>query len=272
VFHATLPRVVHQQEAPVLPRTATKQQRGVRTVLVVEDQVRDREVLVNTLGEAGYLAETASTGAEALARCRERPFDAVTIDLMLPDMSGLDLVSELRGEPRMRTVPVIVVTVIPDAKLVAGFAVNDVLRKPLEPQSLVAALERAGVRLEKRGGILVVDDDPGALRLMDATLNSLGFTAITRSTGHSGLEAAQKLQPSAVVLDLLMPGMDGVEFLHQFRRLPQHLRTPVLIWTMKDLTPAEQEKLRQSAQGTVSKADTPSNVVTQLRALLPEVG
>ncbi len=270
-FYATLPRAAQAAEAPVLPRTSTKQQRGVRTVLVVEHQERDREVLVAALNEAGFLAEIATTGAEAIARCRERSFDAVPIDLMLPDMSGLDLVGTLRGEPRMRTVPVIVVTVIPDAKLVAGFAVNDVLRKPLEPSSLLAALERAGVRAERPGGILVVDDDLGALRLMDATLASLGFAAITRSTGQSGLEAATKLQPTAVVLDLVMPGMDGVEFLDRFRRIPQHLRTPVLIWTMKDLTAAEQEHLRQTAQGIVTKhGNTASSVVEQLRALLPE--
>ena len=109
------------------------------------------------------------------------------------------------------------------------------LRKPLEAQSLLAALERAGVRSERPGGILVVDDDPGALRLMDAALTALGFAAITRSSGRSALEAAKKLQPTAVVLDLVMPGMDGVEFLDRFRRMPEHLRTPVLIWTMKDL-------------------------------------
>ena len=273
VFHAALPRMTRVLEAPVLPRTTTKQ-RGVRTVLVVEEQVRDRDVLVSALNEAGYLAEIAATGAEAIARCRERSFDAVTIDLMLRDMSGLDLIGLLRGEPRMRTVPVIVVTVIPDAKLVAGFAVNDVLRKPLETQSLLAALQRAGVRAERPGGILVVDDDPGALRLMDAALSSLGFAAITRSSGQSGLEAAKTLQPTAVVLDLVMPGMDGVEFLDHFRRIPQHERTPVLIWSMKDLTAAEQEQLRQSAQGIISKSGdrTPSTVVAQLRALLPEAG
>ena len=75
----------------------------------------------------------------------------------------------------------------------------------------------------------------------------------------------------AVVLDLVMPGMDGVEFLDRFRRIPQHLRTPVLIWTMKDLTAAEQAQLRQSAQGIVSKnGGTPSTVIAQLKALLPE--
>jgi signal transduction histidine kinase/DNA-binding LytR/AlgR family response regulator len=272
VFHAVLPKVAHAGETPLLPRTTTRQRAGGRTVLVVEAEVRDQSVIVAALHQAGYLTDTATNGADAIARCRDRVYDAVTIDLMLPDMSGLDLVAALRNEPRMRTVPVIVVTVIPDAKLVAGFAVNDVLKKPLEPKALLAALDRAGVRAEKPGGILVVDDDPGSLRLMDAALAQLGFASITRSSAASGLEAAAKLQPTAVVLDLLMPGMDGVEFLDRFRQLPDHARTPVLIWTMKDLTAAEQEKLKQSAQGIVSKGNTPSTVVAQLRALLPEAG
>jgi PAS domain S-box-containing protein len=273
VFHASLPRVSQAHEAPVLPRTSTRQHRSARCVLVVEHQERDRDMLVAALHEAGYLTEVASTGAQALARCRERPFDAVTLDLTLPDMSGLDLVAALRGEPRMRTVPVIVVTVIPDAKLAAGFAVNEVLRKPLDASALLSSLDRAGVRAERPGGILVVDDDPRALRLMDAALASLGFAAITRSSGASALEAVSKLQPTAIVLDLMMPGMDGVEFLDHLRRLPQHMRTPVLIWTMKDLTASEQEQLRQSTQGVIAKnGNTPSSVVAQLRALLPTGG
>src|SRR5690606_21998896 len=149
-------------DAPVLPRTSTRQRQSARTVLVVEHERRDRDVLVSALSEAGYLTENAATGAEAIARCRERAFDAVTLDLMLPDMSGLDLVGALRAEPRMRTVPVIVVSVIPDAKLIAGFAVNDVLRKPLDTTALLATLDRAGMRPERPGGVLVVDDDPGA--------------------------------------------------------------------------------------------------------------
>jgi len=188
-------------------------------------------------------------------------------------MSGFDLLASLRAEATTRQVPVVVVTVVPDANIVAGFAVNDVLRKPVEPASLLDALSRAGVRPERPGGVLVVDDDPGALRLMDATLTQLGFAAITRSSGASALDAAEKLSPSAVVLDLMMPEMDGIEFLDRFRRLPAHARTPVLIWTMKELTESEQARLVETAQGIVSKnGGTPSTVVAQLRALLPEPG
>jgi PAS domain S-box-containing protein len=273
VFHAILPRASSGQEI-ALARTKTRPPRlSARKVLVVEDDERDRAVLVATLVEAGYTVDVAHTGAEALALCREGAFDAVTLDLLLPDMSGLDLLAALRVEGNARDMPVIVVTVVPDANLVAAFSVYDVLRKPLDRDALLATLERLGVRPDRPGGILVVDDDPSCLRLMDATLAQLGFAAITRSSGKSALEAAERLGPVAVVLDLVMPEMDGVEFLDHFRRLPAHSRTPVLIWTMKDLTADEHESLRQTAQGVVSKNHgTPSTVVAQLRTLLSEPG
>jgi PAS domain S-box-containing protein len=268
-FHATLPRHVRGGEAMLVTPTSTPRL-GARTVLVVEDTVLDRELLVETLARAGYAVETAATGAEAIARCKERSFDAVTLDLMLPDMSGLDLLGALRTNGRARQTPVIVVTVAADHRLIAAFAVHDVIEKPLEPATLLHALERAGVRPDRRGGILVVDDDPGALRLMDATLAQLGYSTITRSTGAAALEAAVQLHPSAVVLDLVMDGMDGVEFLDKLRQLPEHARTPVLVWTMKDLTDAEAVRLRQAAQAVVSKnGTTPASVVQQLRSLLP---
>jgi CheY-like chemotaxis protein len=268
VFHAILPRRARPADAITLPPSGA-QRLGPRTVLVVEDDERDRAAISSALSAAGYTIELARTGVDALACCRERAFDAITLDLLLPDMSGLDLLIALRGETRTRATPVVVVSVAPDVGVIAGFAVHDVLRKPLDRDALVGALERAGVRPDRQGGVLVVDDDDVALRLMDATLAQLGYVSITRSSGAAGLAAAQELHPAAVVLDLMMPEMDGVEFLDRFRRIPAHARTPVLIWTMKDLTSEEHAKLRESAQGIVSKSgDTPSTVVAQLRVLL----
>ncbi|MBV8761503.1 MAG: response regulator [Deltaproteobacteria bacterium] len=269
VFHATLPRQARAGEA-MLHTPVSTPRLGARTVLVVEDSASDRRTIVDTLAKAGYAVEVATSGADAIHLCRGRSFDAVTLDLLLPDMSGLDCLAALRAEGRARMTPVIVVSVAHDVGLVSAFAVHDVLKKPLDSSSLLTALERAGVRPDRRGGILVVDDDPGALRLMDATLAQLGYSTITRSSGASALEAAQRLHPSAVVLDLVMEGMDGVEFLDQFRQLPQHERTPVLIWTMKDLTEAETERLRAAAQAVVSKnGNSPSTVIEQLSKLLP---
>jgi CheY-like chemotaxis protein len=142
-----LPRRVEVLAEPVRPRTITRD--GARTVLVVEDDARDQAQLVATLASAGYSVETATTGAEALTRWRSRKFDAITIDLLLPDMSGLDLLAALHGENRTLGTPIIVVTVVSDTNVVAGFSVHEVLHKPLDRESLLASLVRAGVQGSK---------------------------------------------------------------------------------------------------------------------------
>ncbi len=145
-FHAILPRkILTTTEQPraraVIPATPA----GTPAVLVVEDDPHDQAQLASVLSDAGYAVELASTGAEALMRFRERTFAAVTIDLLLPDMSGLDLLAALYGERGGSRIPIIVVTVVPDAKVVAGFSVHDILYKPLDRASLLASLVRAGV-------------------------------------------------------------------------------------------------------------------------------
>ncbi|HEY0191472.1 MAG TPA: ATP-binding protein, partial [Kofleriaceae bacterium] len=144
-FHATLPR-----HAIVIPRTLTPAhispaRAGSRTVLVVEDDVRDQAQFIAALESAGLAVELAATGREAISRWRAREFDAVTVDLLLPDMSGLELLAALRDTGANTTTPIIVVTVVPDTKVVAGFTVHDVLHKPIDREILLASLTRAGI-------------------------------------------------------------------------------------------------------------------------------
>jgi signal transduction histidine kinase/DNA-binding response OmpR family regulator len=145
-FHACLPRHTISLSRTRTPVVFPPNKIGARTVLVVEDDVRDQAQLVAALGDAGYAVEIASTGSEAIAHWRARDYDAATIDLLLPDMSGLELLSALQSEPTNRDTPIIVVTVVPDARLVAGFPVHDILHKPIDRESLLASLARAGVR------------------------------------------------------------------------------------------------------------------------------
>ena len=118
----------------------------------------------------------------------------------------------------------------------------------------MSALARAAVNPGESRCVLVVDDDPTALKLMETTLNGLGYPACCVSNGEEGLRTVPQSRPAAVVLDLLMPGMDGFEFLDRFRRTGYGRRTPVIVWTNKDLSLDEQERLRASAQGVVLKS------------------
>jgi signal transduction histidine kinase/CheY-like chemotaxis protein len=144
-FHACLPRHAITFGRTPTPIVFTPRRDGARTVLIVEDDARDQIQLVAVLESAGYVVELVSTGAEAIARWRSRAYDAITLDLLLPDMSGVELLSALRGDNINRGTPIIVITVVPDARLVAGFTVHDVLHKPLDRDRLLASLARAGV-------------------------------------------------------------------------------------------------------------------------------
>ncbi len=268
VFHAILPRRAAGVE-PRRPRRTFGVPMPRGKILVVEDDPKDQGVLIEVLTTAGYAVEVVATGADALARAQEETFDAVTLDLLLPDMNGLELLSGLRASGRHAATPIVVVTVVGDARAVAGFAVHDVLDKPLDSAALLASLERAGVRPAPTTTVLVVDDDPAALRLMEATLAPLGYRVTCRGDGAAGLEAASLKPPSAIILDLMMPGMDGFEFLERLRDDPRHAEIPVVIWSLKELTRDEELRLADSAQAVVAKQGGPPAVARMLAALAP---
>jgi CheY-like chemotaxis protein len=269
VFHAVLPRRA-KGEVPAVGRPIVTLNVGGSSVLVVEDNPTDEALIVQTLTNAGYSVQTATTGAQALVKLREADFDAITLDLLLPDMSGVDLLARMRSESRTADVPVVVLTVVAEKGAVAGFRVTDVLAKPLDVEALLAALRQAGVSPERRGAVLVVDDDESCLKLMEATLGRSGYRTICRRDGEAGLKAAAESPLIAVVLDLIMPQLDGFEFLDRFRRTEAGQRTPVIIWTVKDLTSYDQARLRKTAQAVVMKgSDGAAGLVRELDAFLP---
>ena len=266
-FFAVLPR--KSQKAPAAARIQPPAVRaGARSILVIEDNPADQETMVRVLSGAGYSVQTAATGAAALELSRTRSFDAVTLDLFLPDMPGLELLKRIRAEGLNRDAPVIVVTVVAERGAVAGFAVQDVLRKPIEAEALVAALTRAGVPPHRPGTILIVDDDPGALKLIATTLKQLGYQTRCEQDGAAALRALRESLPNAVILDLIMPGMNGFEFLEHLRREPAARRVPVIVWTVKDLNPEEHIFLQTSAQAIVNKGQGSSGVLAELEAVV----
>jgi CheY-like chemotaxis protein len=271
VFHAILPLRAKVGELQTMHTPVVSAQPGAPEILVIEDDPGDRALIVEALAGAGYSVETAATGAQALARLRDRRFDAMTLDLILPDMSGVDLLDRMRKETSNAETPVIVLTVVAEEGAVAGFTVNDVLAKPIESAALLRALRRAGVAPDRRGAILVVDDDPGCLKLMEATLGRSGYETICRRDGLAALEAAATSPLIAVVLDLVMPGVDGFEFLERFRRTEAGRRTPVIIWTVKDLSAHDHARLRESAHAVVVKdGNSATTLVRELNAFLPQ--
>jgi CheY-like chemotaxis protein len=270
IFHAVLPLRADARVATLPPSNYLGGYEGSPVVLVVDDSERDRSMLVKTLVAAGYAVEIATTGAQALAKCRERVFDAITLDLLLPDTNGLEVLRSIRSSTPNSDVPVIIVTVVTERGAIAGFAVHDLLPKPLDRGALLDSLERARISPQRSGEVLVVDDDLGSLRLMAATLKQSGYRARCVSNGDDGLRVARAAAPLAVVLDLMMPVMNGFEFLERFRSIPQCRSVPVLVWSLKALSADEYARLQSSVQCVVAKGG--AGIATLMEELRTFVG
>jgi PAS domain S-box-containing protein len=256
------PRVAWSNEAPA----ATA---GAPPILIVEDDPRDQARIAQTLSAAGYAIDVVSTGADAVAKCRAREYRAVTLDLLLPDMSGLDVLRAVRDTGKNPAIPVVVLTVVAE-RVTAGFAISDVLAKPVDAEALLKSLQRAGAGPAPSSVVLVVDDDPGSLKLMAAVLEQLGFQPSCHADGRRALDSIDAERPVAIVLDLLMPGFDGFQFLARLRGSPAGATIPVVVWTMKDLSSAEIDLLRASASAVVAKGAGAVELTATLRACLGE--
>jgi protein-histidine pros-kinase len=263
-FFAVLPRVATAVVDPYVPTPGISSV-GRPLVLTIEDDPKDRQWLMQTLMNAGYAIETAATGAEGLLKATQQTFDAITLDLILPDMSGRDVLKAIRITGPNRHTPILLVTVVADRGVAAGFEVHDILAKPVDQEVLLASLTRAEVPPGAFGPILVVDDDPHSLRLAEKSLGLFGYQAVCVSDGDGALLAARKEAPAAVLLDLMMPGLSGFEFLQRFRSTPRGRRTPVIIWTVKDLSRDDRDNLRLLAQGVVLKTDGTAALIEELK-------
>jgi CheY-like chemotaxis protein len=270
VFFALLPKHAPQRAnvtLPLMPAERNAHREGAAVVLVVEDDLRDRALLIQTLSGAGYAVEAVATGQEAIERCHAHQYAAITLDLLLADTTGLDVLHRIRTDGKNRETPIVVVSVIAERGVVGAFPVHDYLQKPVNGQELLGSLKRVAAPTSRSATILVVDDDPSALKLMSTALRQCGYGVECLHDPEQALERARSLRPDVVILDLLMPGMDGFEFLLRFRGAEQFQHTPVIVWTMKDLSAHDHAELHRLAQGVIAKG-TVSPIVEQLEGLL----
>ena len=273
VFFAILPLVgVPSIEAEREPPETPRGQPGAGSpaVLIVEDDPKDRQWLRKTVTEAGYGATTATTGAEAIARCRERAFAAITLDLLLPDMSGWDVLRAIRADALNCEAPVIVIGVVAETAAPVVYPIQDILNKPIDSEELLLALQRAKPSSAGSQKIMIVDDNASDRKLAETILTSAGYDVIGVPDGESALREFADRQPDLIVLDLLMPNMSGFEFLERLREGQEGIGVPVVIWTNKDVSGEERAALRPATAGLVLKGDdVASMLLRELEAHLP---
>jgi PAS domain S-box-containing protein len=246
-FSAILPRVAAAGQGETRPTVTYLAPPHAPAVLVIEDDRRDREWLQRTLREGGYHVEAAATGAEAIAMCGRRRFHAITLDMLLPDMHGWEVLRKIRSTPLNHDVPTIAVSVSTSPQRTSAFRLHDYLVKPVNEHALLASLRNACVPPGAGGPILAVDGDPATLALIEATLGPVGYRTVCATDAEAALRAAAAELPAIVVVDPFLPGMDAFDFVSRFRKMPDGDRVPIVVLTPERLSADARTQLRSAA-------------------------
>jgi len=221
-------------------------------VLVVDDDPSVRELMRRSLEKEGFRVRQAGGGAEGLRLARELRPDAVTLDVMMPGMDGWAVLAALKSDPDLADTPVVMVTIVDDKNLGYALGAADYLTKPIDRKRLAAVL--AKFRREPGGGsALVVDDDPSSRELVAQMLAKEGWAVTEAENGRLAFDRLEGARPDLIVLDLMMPEMDGFEFAGRLRRDPRWRDVPVLVVTAKDLTDEDRARLNGHVMGVIRK-------------------
>jgi CheY-like chemotaxis protein/signal transduction histidine kinase len=240
------------------------------TVLVVDDDPVVVRLLSASLADEGFEVLTAGDGVTALHIARERRPTAIMLDIQLPKLDGWTVLSTLKNDPALAAIPVVIISVEENRTKGFSFGACEYLVKPIEPDRLLAAVRRSVGALGS-GEVLVVDDDTDSRQLVVRNLKGAGFTCTEARNGEEALLKARVVNPSLVVLDLVMPKLDGFDVLAALRSGGSSV--PVIVLTGKSLSGAEDEQLRAGLALVVQKGGVALDIVVgQARKLLQAHG
>jgi CheY-like chemotaxis protein len=237
-------------EEPAVPATATARVLpSVGTVLVIDDEAAVRDLMQRFLTKEGFRVVTAPGGEDGLRWARELRPEAITLDVMMPGMDGWAVLSALKADPDIADIPVIMLTIVDDKNLGYALGASDYLTKPIDRERLVTILKKYRRDLP----VLVVDDDAALRQLLQRMLEPEGFAVVEAENGRVALERLRDVSPSVVLLDLMMPEMDGFEFVAQFRRHEAWRAIPIVVMTARDLSRDDHERLNGYVQKILQK-------------------
>jgi signal transduction histidine kinase/DNA-binding response OmpR family regulator len=225
---------------------------GARPILVIDDDQNSRELLQRTLEADGHAVVTASGGEEGLDLARQLQPALITLDVMMPGLDGWAVLKELKSDPALQQIPVMMVTIEGDNELGYTLGAVEHLTKPVDRETLLQLVsQHAGP--DGVGVALVVEDDEGMRSLFNRALSEDGWTVDEAENGAQALERVSDRRPDLVVLDLMMPVMDGFDFLFEFRLREDCTAVPVIVVTAKDLTPEDRQRLNGGVARVVEK-------------------
>ena len=273
-FTIDLPRHVRELEAepaappaPVLRDSAPPVAARAR-VLVIDDDPTAVELLARFLHREGFEVETVTNGEDGLAAARRQHPDVITLDVMMPGLDGWSVLAELKSDPELCLIPVVMMTMMDNKELGFAMGATECLAKPVDWSKLDQLLDRI-IPADPSGHILVVKDDPSQSDMLRRMLAREGWRVDLAANSHEALEAVSKARPALILLDLMMPGMDGLEFVELLQNNPGAESIPIIVLSAKTLSPEDQLRLNGRVQTVIAKGSfNRSTLVSQIDSLI----
>jgi CheY-like chemotaxis protein len=232
----------------------------------VDDDATVRELVQRHLERSGFAVVTASGGQEGLRLVRELRPAAVTLDILMPDLDGWTVLAAIKGDPALSGTPVVLMSIVDQKNRGYALGAADYLVKPVDRAKLVETL--TGICGATAGRVLLVDDDEVVRRSVRQALEPIGWNVTEGENGQAAIESLTAARPDVIILDLMMPKMDGFEFLDELRSRPEWQDIPVVVITAKDLTNTDRNRLNGGVERIIQKSDRDE----MLRQLSREIG
>ena len=255
-FTIRLPAAVTDPKAAVAPRVealpASALPAGTPTVLVIDDDSTVHDLMQRFLHREGLRMATATSGEEGLRLARALRPAAITLDVMMPGMDGWAILTALKADPLLADIPVIMLTIVDDKNLGYALGAADYLTKPVDWDRLAAILQKYRCA-HPPCTVLVVEDDADTRDMLQRLLTRENWAVTEATNGRVALERMAESQPELILLDLMMPEMDGFAFLEALRQQDAWRSIPVVVVTAIDLTPEDRQRLNGYVEQILQK-------------------
>lgn len=220
-------------------------------VLAIDDDPVVLELLQRSLAREGIRVITAADGASGMALARQTRPDVITLDVMMPGADGWAVLSQIKADEELVSIPVIMVTILDNRQLGFTLGASEYLTKPVDFDRLASVIHK--LRGAAGGRVLIVDDNPGLREMLREALERANWSVLEAENGRAAIRHLEAGAPELILLDLMMPEMDGFEFLASMRERSKWSDIPVIVITAKELTPEERDWLRQRAAQVMIK-------------------
>jgi PAS domain S-box-containing protein len=274
-FTVRLPATAPQSAAvaPCAPAEPTISAAGARAtgkILVIDDEQTVRDLMRRFLAREGFDVVTAHDGEEGLALARQLHPALITLDVLMPGLDGWSVLQALKADPELAEIPVVMLTIVDEKNKGYALGASEYVTKPIDRERLRALLARfCEPGAERRA--LVVEDAEDTRRWLHHALEREGWQVREATNGREALQALAETPVDVILLDLMMPEMDGFEFLAERRKNPSLFRIPVIVVTAADLTEDDRRRLNGGVLHVLQKSSlTRDQLLGELRELVAQ--